>query len=222
MLWVASACPTTSIESGAMFESEAQDVARSISANVLDPSRARLDPRIMRIPYCSMVFLLMSACASSLPPRSGPPRSEPPPVATEETFERARPLEAPPAAVSIIDAPGLNVEDLTAHVRDAIAFTSGLDVVDQLSVRAELAACTEAPCPDRVAKRYEAAAFIVAGSVSRVGSTFLATVHIQRGTQEVLRVSARGTDALQVAERAGHEAGVRLREQILGSTSTGR
>src|SRR4051794_3945766 len=55
----------------------------------------------------------------------------------------AKPLEAPPAAVHLPDAPGLNVEDLSARLRIAFARTSGLDVVDDLSVRRELAACTE-------------------------------------------------------------------------------
>jgi hypothetical protein len=124
-------------------------------------------------------------------------------------------LDAPPAAVSIPDAPGLNVEDLAARLRDAVASTSGVDVVDELSVRRELAACVEAPCPDVVAEKFRRAAFVVASSVSRLGDVYLATVRVQRGAEEIARTSAQASDARASLESAGREAGALLRKKLI-------
>lgn len=113
------------------------------------------------------------------------------------------------------DAPGLNVEDLAARLRDAVDSTSGIEVVDELSVRRELAACQEAPCPDVVAARYRDAAFVIASSVSRVGDVFLATVRVQRGADEMARTSAQARDAREALETAGRAAGALLRDQLV-------
>ncbi len=143
------------------------------------------------------------------------PAAEAPAAAPQPKVEAAAKIDAPPAAVHLVDAPGLNVEDLSARLRDAVALTSGLDVVDEPSVRAELAACTEAPCPDAVASKFKDAAFIVASSVSRIGDTFLCTVRVQRGAKELVRAVAQAPDAGVSIQQAGHEAGAKLREELL-------
>lgn len=127
------------------------------------------------------------------------------------------PLTVAPAAVRMVDAPGLNVEDLTARVRDALARTSGVDAVDELSVRRELAACTEAPCPDEVAVRFRDAQFVVASTVSRLGSTFLASVRVQQGAREVARANAEDADARKAVAKAGWAAGALLRRVLIDS-----
>jgi hypothetical protein len=124
-------------------------------------------------------------------------------------------LDAPPAAVRVPDAPGLNVEDLAARLRDAMGAASGIDVVDELSVRRELAACTEAPCPDDVAERYGRAAFVVASSVSPLGAVFLSTVRVLRGVDELVRTSAQAPDARASLESAGRAAGALLRKRLV-------
>lgn len=125
-------------------------------------------------------------------------------------------LDVPPAAVRTPDAPGLNVEDLSARLRDALQASSGVLTVDELSVRAELAACVEAPCPDVVAARYRDAVFMVGSSVSRVGHVFLATVRVQRGAREIARATAQDADPRKSLEAAGHDAGASLRTALLG------
>lgn len=126
-------------------------------------------------------------------------------------------LDAPPAAIRVVDAPGLNVEDLTARVRDALAAASGLEAVDELSVRRELAACTEAPCPDQLAVRYRDARFLVATSVSRLGATFLASVRVQDGAKEIARANAEDPDARRAIAKAGAAAGAQARSVLVAA-----
>jgi hypothetical protein len=151
--------------------------------------------------------MVASGCASSKP--------ETPSIDAPALGPAATPLDAPPAALHVPDAPGLNVEDLGARLRDAIARASGVDVVDEASVRRELAACTEAPCPDTLAEKYRQSAFVVASSVSRIGEVFLATVRVQRGAQELARTTAQAPDARVAVVTAGTEAGVKLRAALL-------
>lgn len=129
----------------------------------------------------------------------------------------ATPLDAPPAAVRVVDAPGLNVEDLTARTRDAVAHASGLHVVDELSVRRELAACTEAPCPDELAVRYRDARYLVASSVSRLGSTFLASVRVQDGAKEIARANAEDPDVRRAVVKAATAAGAQVRKVLVAA-----
>lgn len=129
----------------------------------------------------------------------------------------ATPLDAPPAAVRVVDAPGLNVEDLTARVRDALAHGSGLEVVDELSVHRELAACTEAPCPEQQAARFRDARFLVASSVSRLGTTFLASVRVQDGPKEIARANVEDPDARSAVAKAAAVAGAQVRRVLVAA-----
>ena len=102
-----------------------------------------------------------------------------------------------------------------ARLRDAVMSTSGIDVVDEISVRRELAACEEMPCPDAVAERYRGAAFVVASSVSRLGNVYLSTVRVQRGAEELARTTAQASDARTSLESAGRSVGALLRTRLL-------
>ncbi len=131
------------------------------------------------------------------------------------TPARAAPLEgAPVMAVQSLDAPGYNVNDLTARLRDALIHTSGVVVVDELSVRAEIAACVEMPCKDVESERFKAATLIANATLSRVGTTLLGSVRIQAGLKELVRVNAQGTDAGAVIQQLGFEAGQKLRDVL--------
>lgn len=160
-----------------------------------------IDPRALAV----SALLALAACAT-------PPSTTSSGGVTEAPASR---LAAPPAAVHVPDAPGLNVEDLSARLRDAFQIASGVETVDELSVRAELAACTEAPCPEVVADRFRNASFIVASSVSRVGSVFLATVRVQRGAQELARAGAQDKNAAAALEAAAREAGHVLHDKLV-------
>lgn len=157
--------------------------------------------------------MLAGACAAGKPAVVAAAAAPPP---------AAKKIDAAPAAVRPPDAPGLNVEDLSARLRDAMTLTSGVDVVDDLSVRAELAACEEAPCPDVVAQKYRDAEYVVASSVSRVGDVFLTTVRVQKGSEELVRATAQSQDARASVEAAGHEAGARLRAKLVAAGAAER
>lgn len=115
---------------------------------------------------------------------------------------------AAPVIITVVDAPGYNVEDLTAHVRDAFARTSGVPVVDQFAVKAELAACTEAPCVTTQRDRFTTANTMVSTTISKVGRSVLGTVRVQRGLEELLRFNTQGSDAARVVDELGEKAGV--------------
>jgi hypothetical protein len=153
-----------------------------------------------------MTAMLALACGTSKSTVEQPKQNLPP---------KAAAIDAPPAAVRTVDAPGLNVEDLTARLRDAMSITGGVIFVDELSVRAELAACTEAPCPEVVADKYRSATFVVSSSVSKVGAVFLASVRVQEGARELSRATAQASDARLALENAGYEAGTKLRAALV-------
>ncbi len=154
--------------------------------------------------------ILASSCATDKAAQTGA-------SSTSAAAAVAGPLDAPPAAVRVVDAPGLNVEDLTARARDAVAQASGLEAVDELSVRRELAACTEAPCPDELAVRYRDARFLVASSVSRLGGTFLASVRVQDGPKEIARANAEDPDARRALAKAAAAAGAQVRRALVAA-----
>jgi hypothetical protein len=93
--------------------------------------------------------------------------------------------------------------------------SSGAPCVDELAVRAELAACMEAPCPDAIARQYRDASVLVDSSVSLVGESMLATVRIQRGVDELVRATSANKDARVALEDAGTKAGKALRDRLL-------
>lgn len=161
------------------------------------------------LPFALIASLALSSCATDPAAQVGRAASGEPAAAL--------PVVAAPAAVRMVDAPGLNVEDLTARVREAVARTSGLEVVDELSVRRELAACTEAPCPEEVAVRYRDARYLVATTVSRVGATFLSSVRVQEGATELARANAEDPDARRAVAKAGWAVGAVLRRVLMDS-----
>ena len=136
---------------------------------------------------------------------------------------KAQPLAgAPTVAVQGVDAPGFNINDLTARLRDALVHTSGVPVVDVLSVRAEIAACHEMPCKDTEQERFKEASLVASATVSRVGTTLIGSLRIQRGIHEIVRVNAQGTDAGAVVAELGLSAGRELRSALTSSAPTGQ
>jgi hypothetical protein len=128
----------------------------------------------------------------------------------------ASPLLGVPAVIlRPVDAPGFNVEDLTARLRDGFVFASGVSTVSDFDVRAELAACVEMPCATTMQDRMRSADFVVAASASKVGATVLATARISRGLAEVARVTAQGPNAGAVTEELGRRAGAAMREALV-------
>lgn len=175
----------------------------------LDPRPIALDAAPVRSvlhPLLIVAAIVATACAASKPETS---------VDAALQAPAATRLDVAPAALHAPDAPGLNVEDLGAQLRDALSRSSGVEVVDEASVRRELAACAEAPCPDTLAERYRTSAFVVASSVSRIGETFLASVRVQRGAEELARTTAQSPDARKALTLAGVEAGVKLRAKLV-------
>jgi hypothetical protein len=126
---------------------------------------------------------------------------------------------APVLALQKVDAPGFSVEDLTARVREGLVWGSGVVVVDELAVRAELAACVEMPCPEVQQERFRQATVSATASLSRVGSSVLGALRISRGLKEIARVNAQGSDAGDVATRLGREGGAALRQALLVTTT---
>jgi hypothetical protein len=119
-------------------------------------------------------------------------------------------VDGPVVAVGGVDAPGYNVDDLTARLSRAVSRTSGLVVVDESGVRAELAACVEMPCVDTQQQRFRDATILVGTTISKVGTTVLGSLRVSRGGKELARVNAQGTDAAVVVTTLGHEAGAAL------------
>lgn len=121
-----------------------------------------------------------------------------------------------PVALPVIDAPGFAVDVLTARMREAFARTSGADVVDAISVRAELAACVSAPCADEQQQRYRSARYIASVVLSRVGGSVLGSAQVVAGAGELGRVSARGAEAGAVVDELGWALGARFRAAVTG------
>jgi hypothetical protein len=158
--------------------------------------------------------LLLSACAHDTPPAGAAPTPAAP------AGPAAPLMDAPVLALQKVDAPGFSIEDLTARVRDGLVWGSGVVVVDELSVRAELAACVEMPCAEVQQDRFRRATLTATASLSRVGPAVLGALRISRGLKEVARVNAQGSDAGDVATRLGREGGAALREALLLKTTT--
>jgi hypothetical protein len=151
--------------------------------------------------------IVAAACATSK--AEGPPAGRPPPP------EATSLAGAEPVALRTVDAPGQAVDILTARLRDAFARTSGVPVVDQVSVRAEIAACVVAPCAEELQGRFRAARSLVSASISRVGSTVLGTAVLLVGADELARVNVQGADAGVVVDELGWQLGARLRSALV-------
>jgi len=127
---------------------------------------------------------------------------------------------ATPVAVRAVDAPGFNVPDLTAHLREAFEHSSGVPVVDDFSVQAELAACVEMPCPTTQQDRLKSSTMSVATTLSKIGTGFIGAVRVQQGLKEIVRINVQGTDAARVVDELGHRAGAALREVLVRPVPT--
>lgn len=139
----------------------------------------------------------------------------PPVLAPAAPVEASLLVGIEPVAVRALDAPGLEVEVLTARLRDAFLRTSGAAVVDEVSVRAEIAACVVAPCPDALQERFKASRYVMTASLSRVGSAFLGSAVVLAGTAELGRVSAQGAAAARVVDELGWRLGERFRGAVV-------
>lgn len=161
----------------------------------------------------AMVAIVGVGCASS-----NPARKDDDAEGKARLFAKAPPLDrAPTLALQGIDAPGFDITDLTGRLRDALVHTSGVPVVDVLSVRAEVAACVQMPCPEVEQERFKTASLLAAATLSRVGTTLIGSLRIQRGLHEILRVSAQGTDAGSVVRDLGFMAGQQLRAILVSA-----
>ncbi len=128
----------------------------------------------------------------------------------------ARPIPgAPIVALQGVDAPGFNIDDLTARLRESLVYSSGAPFVDEASVRAEIAACIEMPCPDTQQQLFRDATLVAGASLAKVGAnTVLGSLRISKGLKEVVRVNAQGKDAATVATTLGRLGGEALREVL--------
>ncbi len=162
----------------------------------------------LRFLVVASTTLLLSACAHDSPSSAANPTNV-------EVL-----IGAAPVLIASVDAPGFNVEDLTARLRDAFARTSGVPVVDPFSVQAEIGACETAPCSTTQQDRFKAATTIVGTTVSKVGASVIGAVRIQQGLREVVRINATGDDVAAVVEDLGRRAGAALREALLRPVPT--
>lgn len=117
---------------------------------------------------------------------------------------------ATPVAITTIDAPGLNVDDLTARLRLAFESASGVPVVDEVSMRGEIAACLELPCPTTLQDRFRDADKIVHVTISKVGPSYLGSLRVMSGLRELVRVNGGGADAGVVVDTLGRDGGAAL------------
>lgn len=166
----------------------------------------------MAAPCIGLCILIGNASGCVAPD----PRRQLPKTGVPKTVEPTVPaLDVSPAAVTICEAPGLHAEDLTARVRDVLHAASGVPVVDEFSVKRELAACLESPCPDTAVSAYRRSGFIVTSSVVQLGASYFASVRVGRGVQVIARATATRDDAQQAVEAAAREAGDQLRRALL-------
>ena len=100
-------------------------------------------------------------------------------------------------------------------MRAVLASSSGLAVIDEVSVRHELAACDEGPCAGAMAEKFSAATLSVTSSVSSLGSVYLSMVRVQRGSEELVRTTAQADNARTALESAGAKAGALLHARLL-------
>ena len=121
----------------------------------------------------------------------------------------------------------VTLQDRVAHIRlnrpeafNAMnrAFWNELPaIVDDISVRAEVAACVELPCKETEQARFREASLVGSATLSRVGQTLIGSVRVQSGLKEVVRVNGQGTDAGAVVQQMGFDAGAMLRAAISAS-----
>jgi hypothetical protein len=170
--------------------------------------RARARNMLTVLASVLSALMLAPACVSS--------KSTPPPFdgraagQVPATPPWALALAAPPMALQLVDAPGYNVTDLTAVLRDALSQTSGVVVVDQASLSKELQGCAEPPCSGSggtVVDSYRNAGFMGHGTLTRLGARFLAVVTIHESMREVARAQSEHENARVALTTAGYAAG---------------
>lgn len=153
---------------------------------------------------CATGFIVGAGCATSKGQTPTEPEQQIPPQA---------PLlsGAPTVALSGVDAPGFDIDDLTLRLREAMARTSGVDIVDMISVRKEIASCLEMPCKDTDQERFKTASIVASATLARVGTALIGSLSVHDGVAEVVRVNVGGTNAAAVIQELGFLAGDRIR-----------
>lgn len=176
-----------------------------------------IDERRMRATVTGLSFVVVSGVLMGMGACAHDTSATSPPTAVDAPA----PLmpDGPTLALQRVDAPGMAIDDLTARVRDGLVYGSGVVVVDEMSVRAELAACVEMPCAEVQQERFKTSTLTANASLAKVGTAILGTLRITRGLKEVARVSAQGADVQDVATRLGREGGAALRAAILRTTT---
>lgn len=166
----------------------------------------------MRVVVCLFIGVLaVGSCRHDTPSAVAPPLAD----------EPAPPLEGGPVvALPPIDAPGFATEALTITLRESLMWGSGVDVVDAIALRAEIAACVQLPCPETVQAKYREASMQASATLSRVGSSVLGALRITTGVTEVVRINAEGTDAAEVVTKLGRRGGAALRRAITSTPAT--
>jgi hypothetical protein len=161
---------------------------------------------VMRMTACFFTVVLMcTACGHDTPAVHTEPLAVGPAPAL---------VGAPVVALGAIDAPGFAIEALTIELRDGIVWGSGVDVVDALALRSEIAACVELPCPEVVQERYRSAEVTASATLARVGTSVLGALRMSSGTTELVRENAEGSDAVEVVQRLGRRGGAALRRTL--------
>jgi hypothetical protein len=162
--------------------------------------------------------IVAAGCATDKPSSSVTmaPSMAPPSSLAVATVPPAVPplVDVEPIALQMVDAPGFAVDVMTVRLRDALIRTSGATVVDAASVRAEIAACHEAPCPDEQQTRFRSARYVAVATMSRVGSFVLGTATVTVGGVELGRATARDDEAGMVADALGWALGHRFRTAV--------
>ena len=160
-----------------------------------------------------MVASLVAGCAT-------PPTTTLPAPTTSDTDRTVQHRVAhalphvPPIALSPVDSPGYHVEDLTARLRQALGDASGVRVVDQLAVRAEIASCSEMPCPDTQQQLFADARYVATCSLGRVGNVFIGSLRVLEDGHAIVQANETGENAATVVQNLGRKGGIALRTHL--------
>jgi hypothetical protein len=207
-------------------ESEVVDVAHPLQAMLAQATAmsvvcprlafvcAAVEKPIMRMTACVFIGVLTCvACGHDTPTVVGEPLARGPAPTL---------VGAPVVALGAIDAPGFAIEALTIELRDGIIWGSGVEVVDALALRSELAACVELPCPEVMQERYRSAEVTASATLARVGTSVLGGLRMSAGTTELVRENAEGADPKDVVLRLGRLGGAALRRALEARAESSR
>jgi len=153
------------------------------------------------------VALVVVACAEkrtevkpALPP-SAPVLAKVPPL----------PADAPVVVVDDLEGEGIpDLARYTVHLAQGAAQSGRAQVVVRSEIAAQMKACTEVECQQRVGAPLVAARYVVHGSANKLGDSYLVQVKLlQPGSASVLaRVNRQGSgDLAALLFEAGREVG---------------